>query len=55
MKFEVLFDLAANAIVDGYYREAIASFAASLERFFEFFVHVACLKQGVEEDVFEKA
>jgi hypothetical protein len=25
--------LGANAIVDGYYREAIANFAASLERF----------------------
>jgi hypothetical protein len=36
MKFEVLFEYGLNAIVDGYYREAVTSFASSMERFFEF-------------------
>lgn len=30
MKFEILSDMAIRAIVDGYYRDAIASFIASL-------------------------
>jgi len=48
-KFEVLFELALNAIVDGYYREAVASFSSSLERFYEFYVRVLCVKRGLDE------
>ncbi|MEL0607162.1 hypothetical protein [Vibrio echinoideorum] len=40
-KFEVLFDIAMNAIRDGYAREAVSSFASSLERFYEFFIRYA--------------
>jgi len=54
-KFEVLFELALNAIVDGYYRDAVASFTASLERFYEFYVNVGCDIQGVSAPVFEAA
>ena len=32
-KFELLFDLGLQAIDDGYYREAVSSFASALERF----------------------
>lgn len=39
-KFEVLFEVGANAIVDGYYREAVSSFTSSLERFYEFCIRV---------------
>ena len=39
-KFEVLFDLGAMALLDGYPREAVSSIAASLERFYEFYVQV---------------
>lgn len=39
-KFEVLFDIGANAILDGYYREAVSSFTSSLERFYEFALRV---------------
>lgn len=39
-KFEVLFEIGANAILDGYYREAVSSFTASLERFCEFCIRV---------------
>jgi len=35
-KFEILFEIGACALVDGYFREAVSSFAASLERFYEF-------------------
>jgi hypothetical protein len=47
MKFELLSDLALQAIVDGYYREAISSFTAALERLYEFFTQAACRKRGI--------
>jgi hypothetical protein len=40
-KFEILFEIGVNAILDGYHREAISSFTASLERFYEFFIKVS--------------
>ncbi|ORP13054.1 hypothetical protein B7978_11025 [Vibrio cholerae] len=40
LKHEVLFEFGVSAIVDGYYREAISSFAASLERYYEHFIRV---------------
>lgn len=39
-KFSLLFEIACHAINDGYYREAVSSFASSLERFFEYAVRV---------------
>ncbi|MGE8453641.1 MAG: hypothetical protein ACN6OP_24150 [Pseudomonadales bacterium] len=42
-KHEILFEVATHAIVDGYYREAISSFAASLERYYEFFIKVIAI------------
>ena len=39
-KFELLFDLGALAILDGYYREAVSSFAACVERFYEFYFRI---------------
>lgn len=33
---EILFEFGVHSILDGYYREAVTSFAASLERFYEF-------------------
>lgn len=50
-KFEVLFDLGAYAILDGYYREAVASFTSSLERFYEFFIKASLFEDGLEEDL----
>ena len=40
-KFELLFEIGAHAILDGYYREAVSSFTTSLERFYEFFIRVS--------------
>ena len=48
-KFQVLFDLGAYATLDGYYREAVASFTSSLERFYEFFVKAVLFEDGLDE------
>ena len=47
-KFEVLFDFGAMALIDGYPREAVTSIAAALERFYEFYIAVICLKHGID-------
>ena len=54
-KFELLFDIGAYAIADGYYREAVSSFAASLERFYEFFIRALMLQKGIEPQVIDNA
>jgi hypothetical protein len=48
LRFEVLAELAATAIVDGYYREAISSFASSLERFYEFYLALVFEKRDLD-------
>lgn len=55
MKFEILYELAVNAIVDQYYREAVVSFTSCLERFYEFYVRVSCHANGVEQQLVEKS
>jgi hypothetical protein len=55
MKFEILFDLGAYAIIDGYHREAVASFASALERFYEFYIRIQCDRSNVPAAVFEQA
>jgi hypothetical protein len=54
-KFEVLFEIGAYAIIDGYYREAIVSFTASLERFYKFFIGASCKHRGVSDDALDAA
>ena len=54
-KFEILFDSGAMALLDGYPREAVASMAAALERFYEYCVLVICLKHGVAHEAFVNA
>ncbi|MFC6592297.1 hypothetical protein ACFP81_10025 [Deinococcus lacus] len=56
-KFEVLFDMGAQALLDGYAREAVASFAAAQERFFEFYIRAASLERatGTEQSMEEAA
>ncbi|WP_053122346.1 hypothetical protein [Pseudomonas sp. P1.31] len=51
-KFEVLFDIGAHAILDGYYREAISSFTSSLERFYEYAVRIFLGKSSGSDDLF---
>jgi hypothetical protein len=51
-KHEVLYAIGANAYLDGYLRESIASFAASLERYYEFALRVIARHKGIEPDEF---
>lgn len=48
-KYLVLLHVAVNAIVDGYYRDAILSCYSSLERFWNFYVDVIAHAHGVSE------
>ncbi len=52
-KFEVLFQIGAYAILDGYYREAVASFTSSMERFYEFFIKAKLLQDERPENVID--
>lgn len=47
-KFEILFELAINAIYDGYYREAITCFSSSIEAYRKYFIQVILQGHGVE-------
>ncbi|MDH6268325.1 hypothetical protein M2360_003730 [Rhizobium sp. SG_E_25_P2] len=49
-KFEVLCEVAAQAIVDGYFRDAVASFAAALERAMEFYCRVIFNTRGKDDE-----
>lgn len=48
-KFELLFQVGAHALLDGYYREAVASFSSSLERFYEYFIKVIFLNNNEDK------
>lgn len=52
-KFQILFEIGINAIIDGYYREAVSSFTSSLERFYEFFSKVMCITRDIEWTVIQ--
>lgn len=52
--FELLFEVGASAILDNYYREAVSSFTASLERFYGFAVQVLMLKAGKSNELFNE-
>lgn len=50
-RFQLLFQIGIHAIVDGYPREAVADFASSLERFFEFFYRFYCRLRTIPDGV----
>ncbi|MFJ0260962.1 hypothetical protein Q4247_10160 [Acinetobacter baumannii] len=54
-KFEILFDIGAHAIIDGYYREAVSSFTSALERFYEFFIRVVCVSKKLDLQALKEA
>lgn len=54
-KLEILFDIGAHAILDGYYRESVASFASSLERFYEFFIKIKLAHDAISSDVIDES
>lgn len=51
-KYQILFEIGAQAILDGYYREAVSSFTASLERFYEYSSRVF-LERIAKQELFE--
>lgn len=51
MKFEILFEYGLNAYLDSYYREAVTSFASSLERFYEFAIKVILTAKGCDNEI----
>lgn len=53
--FEIVFEIACHAIVEGYYREAIVSYTTCLERFYEYILRGTLRKNGFNDAVIEKA
>ncbi len=51
-KFEVLFDMGMSALIDGYCREAVSSFAAAQERFHEFCIKVFLASHEIDKSQF---
>ena len=49
-QFELLFESAMEAFADGYFREAVSSFAASLERYYEFAIKTLLLAYKVDKE-----
>jgi hypothetical protein len=48
--FEILFEYGCHAMLDGYYREAISSFTSALERFYEFYIKLVCIKNDIKKN-----
>lgn len=53
-KFEILFDIASLALLDGYTKEAVSSYSSSLERFIEYCILILSLKNSVTTENFIK-
>lgn len=53
-KFDLLAEVAVNAIFDGYYREAVSSFNSCFERFQEFYIKAIIRSRGHEDALFMK-
>lgn len=52
--FEVLYEVSAVAYVEGYYRDAVASSSAALERFYEFVIRLLLSEKIKDESIIEK-
>lgn len=52
--FQILFDLGVLSVSDGYTREAVSSFATSLERFYEFIIKLILLSDNIHESLITK-
>ncbi|WBO21748.1 hypothetical protein [Sphingomonas abietis] len=53
LRFEVLAETGMQALVDGYYRDAVASFAAALERVYQLYCEIVALSRDIDETVFK--
>lgn len=54
-KYEILSELAVKALSEGYYREAVTSFASALERLYEHYIDVVCRAREINRAEFAKA
>ena len=54
-RYEQLFETGLSAITDQYFREAVSSFSAALERFYEFCTRVLATSAGVTVEDFNAA
>ncbi len=54
-RFELLFKSGVQAYFDGYYREAVSSIAASVERLYEFAIKVICHASELDSGEFGNA
>jgi len=54
-KYEILSELAVTALCDGYYREAVGSFASALERLYEHYIDVVCRARSIDREAFATA
>ncbi|MBI2058688.1 MAG: hypothetical protein HYT87_02875 [Nitrospirae bacterium] len=53
-KFEVLFEIGAMALLDGYPREAVTSMASALERFYEYYTRVISIKNNIVDETYDQ-
>lgn len=53
-KFQILFDMGASALNNGYKNEAVVCFTTSLERFYEWFISLIITKNKVNRGEFNK-
>ncbi len=51
-KYEILFELGAMALLDGYPREAVSNFASALERFHEYCIELLLFNNKIEYETY---
>lgn len=54
-KYEIHYEFACLALLDGYHREAISTLAVALERFYEYYIAIVCKTRGVNQQEFDSA
>lgn len=52
-RFEILYELGALALVDGYHREAVLNFYGALETFYGFFARLLAVRMQIDLATFE--
>ncbi|QRF32898.1 hypothetical protein [Bacillus safensis] len=53
-KYQILFQMAANALLNGYYFEAVGCFIASVERFRDWVIRFIWYLNGIDENITEE-
>jgi hypothetical protein len=51
--FKILFESGIFALIDGYLREAVSTIAASLERFYEYWIRVSLLQRDLDPRILD--